>query len=147
MIVQLTPKFTQVRVSIPPSIDCFINNTSADHSVLFFKGQGGTKKLFVRNEVNVIIEPSDIVLTSFTTAAKPLVGTYASLIRNTLQGIQNHFTQFVELRGLGYSVTLSGDVLEFKLGYSHTQTFALPSSVTGEVVGNRSRVIKLQSAD
>lgn len=141
------PKFSQVKISVPASVTCSLNNTAPNYTVVFFNGLGGSKTLFVRNDVNVTLGSGYVILTVFSSASKALLGTYSSLVRNTIQGLQNNFTQFVELRGLGYSVSLVGSKLEFKLGYSHTQIFELPSAVLGEIVGTRSRVLKLQSSD
>lgn len=60
---------------------------------------------------------------------KELGGTYRALIANIVKGVTNGFTKTLKIVGVGYRVNLTGDKLNFNLGFSHPVIVLVPSSL------------------
>jgi large subunit ribosomal protein L6 len=60
-------------------------------------------------------------------------GLYRSLVNNIVVGVSEQFTIRQELVGVGYRVSLQGQLLVFSLGYSHEIHLLLPKEVSAEV--------------
>ncbi len=63
---------------------------------------------------------------------KAMHGLYRSLLSNMVEGVNNGVTKELELIGVGYRVTSSGNLLEISLGYSHPIFFYVPDEVKVE---------------
>ena len=50
-------------------------------------------------------------------------GLYRSLLANAVEGVTNGYEKKLEIRGVGYKVTVKGEDLEFRLGFSHSILF------------------------
>ena len=60
---------------------------------------------------------------------KALHGLYRALINNMVQGAAEGFSKQLELVGVGYRASHSGQKLELALGFSHGITMELPSEI------------------
>jgi len=65
---------------------------------------------------------------------KALHGLTRALLNNLVTGVSEGFTKEMELVGVGYRVTNTGNLLEIAVGFSHPIMFALPSEVKVETV-------------
>ena len=76
-------------------------------------------------------------------------GLSRSLINNMVVGVSEGFTKQLELIGVGYRVTNTGNLLELILGYSHPILFMLPQEVkvTTKMEKGEAPTIILESAD
>ena len=76
-------------------------------------------------------------------------GLYRSLVSNMIVGVSKGFTLELELVGVGYRATSSGQKLDLALGYSHTIVMSIASEVKVECVNEKGSnpIIKLTSAD
>ncbi len=76
-------------------------------------------------------------------------GLYRSLINNMVVGVSEGYKKELELVGVGYRASNSGQVLELALGYSHAIFLGLPSEIKVETVSERNKNprIILESAD
>jgi large subunit ribosomal protein L6 len=76
-------------------------------------------------------------------------GLYRSLINNMVVGVSEGYTKILELVGVGYRVSNTGNLLELSLGYTHPIYMELPKEVTVETKSERNQnpLIKLVSAD
>ncbi len=76
-------------------------------------------------------------------------GLYRSLLANMVEGVTNGFKKELELNGVGYRANLSGNVIEFSLGYSHNIFFQLPAEVKAQVVAEKGKnpIVVLESHD
>lgn len=61
-----------------------------------------------------------------------LWGLHRALLANKIHGASQGFAQEVVIVGLGYKGVISGNKVEFSLGYSHKIPFELPQGVTIE---------------
>ncbi|HAW57641.1 MAG TPA: 50S ribosomal protein L6 [Bacteroidales bacterium] len=76
-------------------------------------------------------------------------GLYRSLIKNMVDGVSEGFTLQQEIVGVGYKVLVTGQLLEFSLGYSHSLFLELPPEVKAEVITERGKnpILTLKSHD
>lgn len=75
-----------------------------------------------------------------------LIGTYASVMRQNINGLIKPFYAFVEVRGLGYRIRcLSEKSVEFTIGFSHVCVYDLVGKITAKGVGAKSKVIEFTS--
>ncbi len=80
---------------------------------------------------------------------KAMHGLYRSLIANMVEGVTRGFKKELELVGVGYRASHTGQLLELQLGYSHPIMFAVPDEVKVEAImekGKAPRVV-LESID
>ena len=76
-------------------------------------------------------------------------GLYRSLIHNMVVGVSEGYKKELELVGVGYRATATGQVLELALGYSHSIYLRLPAEVKVEAKTERNKnpLITLESCD
>ena len=80
---------------------------------------------------------------------KSLHGLYRALINNCVVGVSEGYELSLELIGVGYKVSLQGNVLNLSLGYSHSIYFEIPNElkVNVESVKGKPPIIKLSGID
>ena len=76
-------------------------------------------------------------------------GLYRSLVSNMVKGVSEGFNLELELVGVGYRATSSGQKLDLALGYSHTIVMNIAPEVKVECVNEKGSnpIIKLSSSD
>ena len=76
-------------------------------------------------------------------------GLYRSLMHNMVVGVSEGYKKELELVGVGYRATATGQVLELALGYSHAIYLRLPAEVKVEAKTERNKnpLITLESCD
>ena len=102
---------------------------------------------------DVVIKINEGVLnvkrTSETKDHKSKHGLYRALINNMVIGVSEGWTKELELVGVGYRATSSGQKLDLALGYSHTIVMNIAPEVKVECVNEKGSnpIIKLSSSD
>jgi large subunit ribosomal protein L6 len=116
---------------IPVTIPSGVEVTFTDR-LLTVKGPKGTLTLPMREDVNLVIEGSEITLSpaSETKAAKSLWGTYAALTRNLITGVTEGFSRILEIEGVGYRAEAQGQKLTLSVGFSHPVLMEVPEGMT-----------------
>ena len=76
-------------------------------------------------------------------------GLYRSLVSNMVKGVSEGFSLELELVGVGYRATSSGQKLDLALGYSHTIVMNIAPEVKVECVNEKGSnpIIKLSSSN
>ena len=76
-------------------------------------------------------------------------GLYRALVSNMVKGVSEGFSLELELVGVGYRATSSGQKLDLALGYSHTIVMNIAPEVKVECVNEKGSnpIIKLSSSD
>lgn len=76
-------------------------------------------------------------------------GLYRSLVNNMVVGVSEGFKKELELVGVGYRVSNTGNLIEFSLGYTHPIFLELPSEIKVETKSERNKnpYICLESCD
>lgn len=62
--------------------------------------------------------------------SRAMWGTYASHVKNMIEGVNNGFTKKLILEGVGFKSDVSGDSLNLALGFSHPVKVAIPAGLT-----------------
>ncbi len=102
------------------------------------EGPKGRLSFRFHPDMKVSVSESEVKVERPTDRAfhRALHGTTAALIRNMIKGVTEGFTEILEVHGLGYRVSLKGNVLELNLGLSHPVLYRVPEDVKVEVKGN-----------
>ena len=100
-------------------------------------------KLTIEDGVLSLSRPSD------ERSHRAMHGLYRSLINNMVVGVSTGFKKELELVGVGYRVTNTGQVLDISLGYTHNLYLQLPKEIQVEtkMERNKNPLIILESAD
>ena len=106
-----------------------------DGNIVKVKGPLGEMSQKVDPDIKVTIEGNEIKFErpSDLPRFRSMHGLYRALVHNMVVGVSEGFTIKQELVGVGYRVEVSGQLLTFNLGYSHTIQLMLPAEVTAEV--------------
>jgi large subunit ribosomal protein L6 len=134
-------------VSIPSGVEITFN----DKNLVKVKGPKG--ELMQQVDPDLILEKVDgqLTLTRPTEQKrhKAMHGLYRSLISNMVTGVSQGFVKELELVGVGYRASNTGQLLEITVGYSHPIIFYIPDEVKVEAVMEKSKnpIIRLESHD
>lgn len=135
---------------MPVSIPSGVSVSVADN-VITVKGPKGELKQSVNPLISVEVKDGEINFTrpNDEKECRSLHGLYRALVNNMVVGVSTGYTQKLELVGVGYRATSTGQVLELALGYSHTIQLLLPTEVKVEAVTDRKSnpIITLECAD
>jgi len=74
-----------------------------------------------------------------------LQGLTRSLVANMVTGVHAGFQRILEVNGIGYRASVSGNVLALNLGYSHPVNYDLPDGISATV--DKSNAITLSGID
>jgi large subunit ribosomal protein L6 len=120
-------------------------------NVVKVKGPQGELFQAVDPDITVKIDGSTLTVERPTEQKrhKALHGTYRSLINNMVIGASTGFTKVLELVGVGYRATVTGQMLELALGYSHPVVVLLPNEVkaSAEQLKGQNPKVTLTSSD
>jgi large subunit ribosomal protein L6 len=80
---------------------------------------------------------------------RALHGLYRALINNMVVGVSEGYKKELELVGVGYRVTGTGNILDFALGYTHNIYFQIPPEIKVETKSERNKnpLVILESVD
>lgn len=95
------------------------------------KGPKGELSQKVDSDMIVKIQDNEAIVDRPTEQKrhKAMHGLYRSLIANMVEGVTNGFKITQEIVGVGYKVSVQGQVVELSLGYSHDILFKLPTEI------------------
>ena len=102
------------------------------------KGPKGENSRVFRDEIGFEKNENSIILSikKPTKLARALWGTYASHVRNMVEGVTNGFSKKLEIQGIGYRAVAEGAGLNLSLGFSHAVKFVPPQGVSLAVEKN-----------
>ncbi|MGB3618684.1 MAG: 50S ribosomal protein L6 [Catalinimonas sp.] len=134
-------------ISLPKGVEVKVN----ERNVVEVKGPKGTLTQQINPELTVEQEDGTLVVKRPTEQKRhrALHGLYRSLLANMVQGVSEGYQAKLELIGVGYKVTVSDNVLDMSLGYSHNFVMALPQEVkaTAETLKGKPPMLTLESID
>lgn len=119
-------------------------NVSVEHGVLTVKGSKGSLSKRVHPGVNITVDAGAVTIAPSNNSrlSKALTGTFASHVKNMVQGVETPFQKKLILEGVGFRVEIKGKDIVLTVGFSHTVPLTIPDDVTAVVEKN---VIKLES--
>ena len=133
-------------INLPEGVE-----VKVDGAAVSLKGKKG--ELFQEIDRDLSIEIEDHVLTvkrpTDQKRHKAMHGLYRSLISNMVVGVSEGYKIELELVGVGFRASNSGQVLEMALGFSHPVVFLIPSEVkvTTEMKKGSPPLVILESND
>ena len=132
-------------ISIPEGVSVEVNG-----DIITVKGQKGEmNQTFDGVSFDVSSDTLVVKRNSESKDHKSKHGLYRSLVSNMVTGVTEGFTLELELVGVGYRATSSGQKLDLALGYSHTIVMNIAPEVKVECVNEKGSnpIIKLSSPD
>lgn len=120
-------------------------------NVVTVKGPKGELSQEVNPDITVKVENGHVVLTrpSDDRGHRAMHGLYRALVHNMVVGVSEGYKKEMELVGVGYRASATGQVLELALGYSHAIYIKLPKEIKVEAKTERNKnpLIILESSD
>lgn len=115
------------------------------------KGPKGELSQLVDKDIAVEVKDGKVVVTRPTEQKrhKAMHGLYRALISNMVKGVSEGYKAELELVGVGYKATTSGNILELSLGYSHNIFVALPKEISAKAVTDKGKnpIVTLECID
>ena len=135
---------------LPIAVPAGVTVTIKDN-VVSVKGPKGELSQAIHEDINVELKDGEIHVTrpSDDREHRAQHGLYRALIHNMVVGVSEGYKKEMELVGVGYRATSTGQVLELALGYSHAIYIKLPKEVKVEAKTERNKnpLIILESSD
>ncbi len=72
-----------------------------------------------------------------TRMARAQHGLRRTLLANLVEGVSKGFSKTLEVIGVGYKVSTSGNSVNLSVGFSHPVDFKLPAGIEAKVEGNK----------
>lgn len=109
-------------------------------------GKGGTLSKALHPKITLDIKDSgiEVQIPDEEIESRALWGTFASLVKNMVQGVNEPFQKQLVVEGVGYRVELQGKDLALNLGFSHPVKVEVPQGIEVTVEKN---VITIKGAD
>jgi large subunit ribosomal protein L6 len=135
---------------LPIHVPAGVQVTFKDNRVTV-KGPKGELSQEVNPDISVTFENSIIELKRPTDERnhRAMHGLYRALINNMVVGVSEGYRKQLELVGVGYRVTNTGQLLDLSLGFTHNIYMMLPPEVKVETKTERNKnpLIILESVD
>jgi large subunit ribosomal protein L6 len=113
-------------IPIPSGVTALLNG-----GLLSVKGPKGELSRSFLSEINMTIEDNAITLVPRKTTIflKALWGTYASHVKNMIEGVTKGFEKKLVVEGIGFKAVITGSDLVLSLGFSHPIKLAIPKTL------------------
>ncbi len=135
-------------IEIPAGVTVTVDEKT---NLVTVKGPHGELQQTVNPDLTVKVEGNHVILTrpSDDREHRAQHGLYRALIHNMVEGVHKRYRKEMELVGVGYRASATGQVLELSLGYSHAIYLKLPAEVSVEAKSERNKnpLIILESRD
>lgn len=134
-------------IDIPQGVTVTVN---PDNTVVV-KGPKGELSQDVHGDMIVKVEGAHVIVErpSEDKAHKAMHGLYRALIHNMVVGVSEGYKKELELVGVGYRASNTGNLIDFALGYTHNIFLQLPPEIKVETKSERNKnpLITLESCD
>ena len=124
---------------MPIAIPDGVTVTIAENNQVTVKGPKGTLERVLPAEMDIKQEGSEIIVTrpNDLKKMKSLHGLTRTLIHNMVIGVTAGYEKTLEVNGVGYRASKSGNKLTLNLGYSHPVEMIDPEGLEAVVDGNK----------
>ena len=124
---------------LPIAIPDGVTVTIAENNQVTVKGPKGTLERVLPAEMDIKQEGSEIIVTrpNDLKKMKSLHGLTRTLIHNMVVGVTAGYEKTLEVNGVGYRASKSGNKLTLNLGYSHPVEMSDPEGLEAVVDGNK----------
>lgn len=113
---------------MPAKTECTVQG-----GVVTIKGPlGELSRVFRESDIAVRCEGNEIRVSQKRNSllSRALWGTYASHIRNMVDGVHKEFEKKLLIEGVGYRAEMSGNTLTLLVGFSHPVKVSVPKGIT-----------------
>ena len=135
---------------LPIAIPAGVTVTLKD-DVVTVKGPKGELSQYVNPLITVTINEKEVVVSrsSDEKQERAFHGLYRALINNMIVGVSEGYKKELELVGVGFRVSNTGNVMELALGFTHPIFMVLPPEIKVETKTERNKnpLITLESCD
>ena len=127
-------------VAVPAGVEVKI----AENNFVTVKGAKGTLEKALPTEMSIKLEDGQVVVTrpNDLKKMKSLHGLTRTLINNMVIGVTEGYQKVLEVNGVGYRASKSGNKLTLNLGYSHPVEMIDPEGVETVLEGQNKITVK-----
>ena len=124
---------------MPIAVPAGVTVDIAENNKVTVKGPKGTLERVLPSEMEIKKEGEEIIVTrpNDLKKMKSLHGLTRTLIHNMVVGVTEGYTKELEVNGVGYRASKSGNKLTLNLGYSHPVEMIDPEGIESAVDGNK----------
>jgi len=119
--------------------------------VVTVKGPKGELSQYVNPAIKIEVKDGSLTVSrpDDSKQNRAFHGLYRALINNMIVGVSDGYKKELELVGVGYRVTNTGNLLDFSLGYTHNIYLMLPPEIKVETKSERNKnpLVILESVD
>jgi large subunit ribosomal protein L6 len=117
-------------IQIPTGVKVDISK----QNVVSVKGPKGTLTQDVHPDIKIAVEDGVINIQRPTEQKrhKAMHGMYRSVVANMVEGVHKGFVKELELVGVGYRVSNTGNLIEISVGFSHPIMIYVPDEIKVE---------------
>lgn len=128
-------------INIPSGV-----SISVDGSKILFQNSKLTRELETHGRVKIELLSDTLSFSPINQEAQSRAywGTYRALANNIIIGLSQGFSKTLEINGVGYKASVSGNVLELALGFSHPVKYDIPKGIEMSVDKN---IITIKGSD
>ena len=129
----------------PITVASGVTITISPSNEITVKGPKGTLTQQVDRDIKVEVKDGLLEVTRPTDQIRhrAMHGLYRSLIANMVEGVTNGFKRNLELVGVGYRATVTGQQIDLALGYSHNIILDLPTEVKATATAEKGQNPKI----
>ena len=135
---------------LPITLPVNVSITQKDN-VITVKGPKGELSQYINPAIQVEVDGNVLSVSrpDDERQNRAMHGLYRALLNNMVVGVSEGYKKQLELVGVGYRVTNTGNVLEFSLGYTHMIYLQLPPEIKVEtkMERNKNPMVILESID
>ncbi len=136
---------------LPINLPAGVTVTVGKDNVVTVKGPKGELSQDINPDIKVSVEDGVLSVTrpSDEKAHRSMHGLYRALINNMIVGVSEGYRKELELVGVGYRASNTGQLLELSLGFTHNIYMQLPNEIKLETKSERNKnpLIILESSD
>ena len=124
---------------MPIAVPAGVTVDIAENNKVTVKGPKGTLERVLPSEMEIKKEGEEIIVTrpNDLKKMKSVHGLTRTLINNMVVGVTEGYTKELEVNGVGYRASKSGNKLTLNLGYSHPVEMIDPEGIESAVDGNK----------
>jgi large subunit ribosomal protein L6 len=126
-------------ITVPSGVEITLDNT-----VITVKGPKGTLTRELHKDMKITVDNNEILVErpSDNKTHRSLHGTTRSVVFNMVTGVTVGFTKNLELVGVGYRASKSGDKIVLNVGFSHPVEITPEAGIEFEVPVNTKITVK-----
>lgn len=108
---------------------------SVSGSTLTVKGPKGTLTKEIHPDIAIVVGQDGVQVSvkKENLETKALVGTFASHVRNMLEGVTKGFVKKLAIEGVGFRWEVAGQAINLALGFSHPVKVEIPQGIKATI--------------